>query len=189
MLGDIYKVHKNELSNLDVAHPKVMICMAGAPGSGKSHLAGYLSERYQGIVLSNDRVRRIIEGLNPNLSVAQTQPIVQDYLAYFLDKIQDSPNGLLILDSAIDRKYQKVFEEADRRGYKKLVIDFDVPKADLGAAIRAKKPNSEDFMIHLDRWIDEHEHFKKNVTANIVLSQGSSYDEVDTKLQELIKER
>lgn len=189
MLDDIYKIHKNELSNLDVAHPKVMICLAGAPGSGKSHLAGYLGEKLNGVVLSNDRVRRIVEDLDPSLSVAQMQPAVQGYLDYFLDKIQDSPNGLLILDSAIDRKYQKVFEEADRRGYKKLVIDFDVPKVDLEKAIRAEKPNPEDFLVHLDQWLAEHEEFKKNVTADIVLNQDSSYDEVDKRVKELIKER
>ncbi len=187
MQEEIYKIHKNELANLDVEHPKVMICLAGAPGSGKSHLAEHLEEKFAGVRLSNDRARRIIESLDPGMTVEQMQPIVQEYLAYFLDKIQAAPNGLLILDSAIDRKYKRVFEEADSHGYKRLVVDLDVPKEQLEATIKAEKANPKDFIAHLDQWLAEHEEFRRQVKPDVVQTHGSSYDEVDKRVDQLLK--
>lgn len=104
----IHEKYTKKLKNLSVPHKKLMICFSGFSGSGKTHIAKILEQRYKGIRIRSDNIRTIISNLNPNITDTDKDKIVYEYLERLFEN-REFKNKLLILDRGIDRKYKRTF--------------------------------------------------------------------------------
>ena len=112
----IYQRHVTRLKNTAKHNPKLIIAFAGTPGTGKSYLSSALADRFQGILVENDDIREIITELIPSLQPDERQRLLQEYLkTYLFARLAKLKNGLIILDSSIDRKYDLIKAAADSR--------------------------------------------------------------------------
>lgn len=182
----IYAIHKNDIHHLDLSQPKVLVCLAGVPTSGKSKLAQYLQTKYAATVLSNDKIRRYIDKLAPGTNWDDKQTLVHDYLGYFMQKMQDVSNGLVVLDFGIERKYDEVVGLAKQYNYKLLLINFDITDDTLRERVNNLGERSEAYKPELARWITEHKAFISSHQSDIELKENSNYDQVDEQLNMLL---
>ena len=186
MLEKIYAIHKKDIHHFELSQPKVLVCLAGAPTSGKSKLAKYLQTKYAATVLSNDHIRRYIDKLAPGTNWDDKQALVHDYLGYFMQKMQDVDNGLVVLDFGIERKYDEVVGLAKQYNYQMLLINFDITDDTLKERVNNLGERSEAYKPELDRWITEHKDFISTHQSDIELKENSNYDQVDEQLNMLL---
>lgn len=175
MNQDIFKKHLPKLRNLTVANPRLIIAFSGVPGSGKSDLARAIEARYQGVRVANDDIRGILDKLGIHRDASHKQALLEEYLLALLEELVAYPNGLLILDSSIDRKYAKVKAVASEHDYKIFVIQLEAPRSELRHRIRVRdksKHNYLDYFREFDRWESDHDSFVANIQANYVWDQG-----------------
>ena len=183
----IFEVHKKQLKNISVPHKKLAICFAGIPGSGKTHLVKLIEEKYFGVRINSDELRKIILNISSDKDDAERQEILQQYLKWFLTNC-NSKNGLLILDSGIERKYKWVFPLLKQKKYRIFVISFDISR-DYAEKNVIKKLGKLDknFIENIDRWIKEYKEFSKYHKSDVVLKEGDKFDALFSKFDTLIK--
>lgn len=186
MLEKIYDTHQKDLINLGLSQPKILVCFAGVPTSGKSKLAQYLQAKYAATVLSNDQIRRYIDKLAPGTNWDDKQKLVHDYLSYFMQIIQNASNGLVVLDFGIERKYDEVVGLAQQYDYQMLLINFDITEDTLRERVNNLGERSEAYKPELDRWITEHNDFTSTHQSDIELKENSNYNQVDERINMLL---
>ncbi|MBI3984292.1 AAA family ATPase [Candidatus Microgenomates bacterium] len=174
------------LKNLGVSHPKLMFCMGGIPGSGKTTLAEQVEQRFKGIRLSNHELRLILDDLLPGSQTAEHNIIIGAYEPYMLEQVSSLPNGFLIVDSGIERKYRQFFAWAKAHYYQLVTVDFEVPKQEAEERIKQTRSKPEPFLAEMDRWWAEHEAFQRSVKADFVLKPNDSFEPVLGKIKELL---
>ncbi len=182
----IWKNNLKYFRHTEIPHPKILVAFAGIPGSGKTTLATLLEDRFKGTRFKSDDVRDILGSLMPGSSIIERNDIIKSYESYALDKLSQFPNGLLILDSGIDRKYQKISEWATQNNYQRLTIGFEVPRDIAEARLKASKTNYQDYFKEMDRWIKEHGEFSLHVVPDIILNPTDSPTLVFPKLQAML---
>lgn len=184
----IWSENIKQLNNLDVQNPKVIVCFAGVSGSGKTTLAESLENDFKGVRLNSDNLRDILGHLIPDSTIIEKNSIVEAYKSYELDRIATYPNGLIILDSSIDRKYPKILDWAKGNSYKTLIISFDLPIETVKSRIVASKKNPDNYLREMDRWIKDHEEFKRHIEPDITIDAQGNTDMIFSKLKELLDE-
>ncbi len=172
-LSEIYTHHHNSLQNLDKKNPKLVVCFAGPPGSGKTTLAKELEERLQAIRISNEEIRKIIDSQYPDLSIDEREKVVEDYLGYLIEQLDGEPNGLVVIDSGIERKYRRVCDRLHQHGFTTYTINISLSRDTLEERIRKSKDSPEDYLLHLDTWIIQHEQFEQDVVSDLTLDEES----------------
>ncbi|MEX0668416.1 MAG: AAA family ATPase [Candidatus Saccharimonadales bacterium] len=177
---EILAQHIQQLDNLEVENPKLMVCFAGPPGSGKTTLARAIEDKYKGVRISTDDIRKLIADFKSGLSIDQSNDIARTYHDFLLNRLGDIPNGLLVIDSGIERKYEQVSTAARENGYELVVIDIFLPKDVLETRIKQSKSNPQDYLPFLDNWIKDHEAFREAEEADFVVDE-------DTKIEEVVK--
>ena len=83
-------------------------------------------------------------------------------------------NGLIILDSGIDRKYDQISTIAKMEGFKMIIIRIKVNRK--VAEKRATKRNGGKdvhFMKNISRWIFENEKFNNKAKAHAVINNNT----------------
>jgi len=169
----IFQEHQYKLKNLKHYNKKIIICISGVAGAGKSTLAAEIERKFAGVRVSNDDIRHIIDQLSLAKSSDLKQQLLQDYLAqYLMPRLSKEANGLIILDSSIDRKYDEVREVSERLGYNLFVIALKVPKDEIMSRIKNRdksKHNYQDYFDNLDRWFDDNRVFLDRVTPDFAI--------------------
>lgn len=166
---------------MNETNPRVMILFSGTTGSGKSFLAKNIEEKFRGVRINNDDVRDIIkEEIVPNydLSSVDFQKLLEEYLMYLFENVPKI-NGLLILDSSIDRKYKLVRELANKYNYEIFLIRIDLPKETLKRQIRQRSGrDSGPYLRDLERHLDDHQKIASEIKVDYLISEGN-FDRFD----------
>lgn len=174
---ELYGLHFNKLKNIGLDNPKVLICFSGIPGSGKTYLAKKIEEMYGGLRINNDEIRAIIKKIVPQDDnfKEKSQNILENYVFSIISS--ELKNGLIILDSGIDRRYLKVKEVSDKLGYKIFIIKIEIEEVELKNRIGKRSvEDQEHFKTEYGRWKEEFMTFNKSVKANIIIKSGNLSD-------------
>ena len=162
----IYEEHKKYLHNLNVKNGKMLICFAGIPGSGKTTIAKVLEERYKGVRINSHKVGQIIRKVK---KVEGDRELQNEYQCWILEK-KPFENGLIILDSGIERKYEKTFEIAKSKKFKIFIIQLNISKEEAMRRIAEREGvGAENYFTEFDRWEREFENFRAKFKADVVL--------------------
>lgn len=181
ILEKIFQKHLSRLKHLNVPHKKLVICFSGIPSSGKTTLAEKIEERYRGIRITNDEIREIIREVMEKHKIERNeernQEILHDYLAYLL-KVYDEKNKLIILDSGIERSYQKIFSLLQEKAYSCFVILLDIPLEIVKERLMKREERKpEKNFERLKRWIVDFDSAKKEMKADFVMKENSEEEE------------
>jgi predicted kinase len=163
---EIYKRHIQKLENLLVPHEKLMICFSGIAGSGKTYIAKILEEKYKGVRIKNDDIRKIVATLD------KTQDIDEATYGYFdwFFKNYSFKNGLVILDRGVDRGYKEVLPFFKDRGYKVFIIRLKVSEEVYERRIKDKLGKlDENYINRIDDWKRQYKEFGKAIKPDIVI--------------------
>lgn len=165
-----------QLENTAYENRQLIIAFSGVPGSGKSTISRQIKERYNGVLMGNDRVRVIIEhsktlSTNPE----EDERLLQDYNEHFLRKYSFI-NKLLILDKSLDRQYTRFFPIFEELRLKYFVIRLEIEKGEAIERIMKRKTEDPVFVrTTMERWQREFANFGKNSHYDISLA-GSAPD-------------
>lgn len=154
----------SKLENLGNKNEKLLICFAGYPGSGKTDLAKKVEERFKGIRISRDKFKKIIYSDFKPETIDEAEGLAMEYEDYIFGNLPKEKNGLLILDSGIDRKYEKYKEWSEKNDYRMFVCGLET---DRDIAVKRIKENIgaesiDYYMQNMDRWVKEHQDFKNS---------------------------
>ena len=197
IFNKIYKLHKKKLKYLSVPHKKLLICFSGIPGSGKTHIAKILEEKYKGVRINNDNIRKIISELISEKTAKDTKEaekkrenILDKYLIWLLENNLFN-NGLIILDSSIDRKYKEIFLIAKENRFDLFVVRIIVSREIAEKrAIERHGGTDVHFVSNINRWIKENEEFNYKVKTGITIWNNTvlNLNSLFEKLEKLLRE-
>lgn len=192
LIQKIYKINLNELKNKKISRKKIIICISGIPGSGKSTIARILEKRYKGVRIDNNWARKHFIKTRDGDSDTYANDVdnfVKDYLDYFL-KNYNFPNKLFILDSSIDRKYEWIKKFAEENKFKMFLIKLITSKKTAQRRAFERKGEVDNWFVkNIGRWIREYNQFnKKHKAAVVINTEGkSNLKKVFKKIDELLK--
>lgn len=159
-------------------------------GSGKTFISKILEERYRGLRISNDDIRKIIDKVIRKSSLKEDKrAILEEYLFYMLERYNHS-NGLIILDSSVDRLYKKISLAGFAAGFDLFIINIKVPRNFVEKRILSRnKMGAEDYFKEMDRWFREHEDFEKKAIIDITIrnKNGLNLNRLFLKLDKLLR--
>jgi len=184
LFNKIYKIHFKKLKNLDIPHKKLVICFSGIPGSGKTQLSKILEEKYNGVRVSSDDVRRIVN----KLQLGDLDKITYPYLDWFFENYK-FPNKLIILDKGIDRRWRETFSLFKKQDYKIFVIRLSVPEKIYEKRIIDKNGKLDDnYIERIDGWKKQFKQFGKDVKSDITIKYYGkiNLEHLYSKLEKLI---
>jgi dephospho-CoA kinase len=171
------------LKNLDVPNKKLVIGFAGVPFSGKTTIAKILEKKYKAVRISSDEIMRVITENKLVKNVEENERLKREYIYFLIEKIPFK-NKLIILDKSLDRDYAKFFNLVGKQKFV-IQIEISVEKA------KERARNREDmksWLSRFDGWFREHEEFKKNFNADIVLDgENPSLENLFKLIDEKIK--
>ena len=166
LLDKIYNKHVKRLKNRSIKNKKLLICFGAVPASGKSYISKILETKYKGIRISTEEIGKIINSLKQR----NKKEILDEYLYYYLRE-HCYPNGLIILDASIDRRYEDVFLAATDAGFDLFIININVSRKTIIERIRRRnKRGAKSYFKEMNRWYREHKLFKDKVIVDIAIS-------------------
>lgn len=169
IIKQVHPLYIKKLKNLHTYNKKLLILFSGVPGSGKTFVAKKIEEEFKAIRINADTIRGIFrKSILPKYPQIKGNfnEIVIDYTFYLMDHIPQN-NGLIIIDSSIDRKYKRVFKWAKNNGYKYFIIRLIIPRDTIIERIRLRdKEKAKYYFSHMNKWIEDNYNFNKNVRAN-----------------------
>jgi len=157
---------------------RTVIAFAGVPCSGKSTVSRKIEKRYGGVRINLDDVMRIITEKNLVETIEQNEEMKNLFIYTFL-KNSFLKNKLIILDKSMDREYERFFKVCKENEWDYLIVQLKLKKQE--AIRRIEKRNSDNlsnWIPRIDKWFNEHEEFKKNVKADILMDGTKSNFEV-----------
>ncbi len=177
ILGEISK----ELKHVLEENKPIIICFAGIPCSGKTRLAKKIEEKYKGVRISNDNIRKVLGDFIQEKE--KHEKVLREFL---INLLKDYPfkNRFIILDSGIERKFDEVKKVADAAGLKMFVIQVIAPKEEILKRIKKKDP--ERFEKHpedIKRWFKEYKEFNKNHKSDFVFRTDDDLKELYSEIE------
>lgn len=167
LIKEIYSIHLKQLNYLDVPHKKLAICFSGIAGSGKTHIAKILEEKYKGVRIRNDDIRNIIHRINKDTE--DIDALTYEYLSWFY-KNNKFKNGLIILDSGIERKHEELFSFFKKEGYKVFIIRLKVSEKVYEQRIKNKLGQlDQNYIDRIDDWKKQYKEFGKKFKPDILI--------------------
>src|ERR1700683_2437497 len=129
IFADLDKYYLEKLENIEIDHPRLMVLFSGPPGSGKSTVADTIVATFKGVHLENDAVRTLLAKRYPNLSFDQRGELTYEYNVQLYNRLVGSTrNGLWIIDSSVDRRYEGYYDFAQKHQFAMFLIAMNIPE-------------------------------------------------------------
>ena len=168
-----------KLRNKSKINKKIIIAFSGVPGSGKTTIAKKLEQKYKGVRINNDKLGQIINNLVKKYQkdlIGDTRIYLEEYLQNLLMEY-NYKNGLIILDSGIDRRYKQIKKIAALKGYELFIIRIKTTRENLEKRIlKRNKENSKGYLDNLDKWFKDYKNCAKDLKANVILDNSKNLD-------------
>jgi len=184
----IYGQLKDELEkykNFD--QPKLVICFSGIPGSGKTTLAAELEKKLKAIRVSNDDIRSVIES-DAVTNRDQREDLKEKFLDWFFVEVKKWPNGTILLDSGIDRRYLELKQRFN--DYKFFVISIEISKELAIERLKARQGHRsklQPMLDSMDRWITDKKEFDNKYSSEVDYRiDASMTHDVDMLIDEIV---
>jgi len=161
----------DRIENKDVKNGhRLMVCFSGIPGSGKTTLAKKIEDRYQGVRVTKDDARMLVYQNEEIKDVQDVEDIMDEYMKTLMDRLPKLPNGLLVVDSSVDRKFDLYKDWAEKNGYKIFLIRLETPSEVITERWSRDKDEStyKWFMNQLERWTNDFERFGNQAEPDFV---------------------
>lgn len=172
-----------QLRFINEPHKKCLILFSGVPASGKSIMAEKIELSLFGVRISNDEQRALLNNRWPDLDKEEEHTIRQSVTRRIFERLQTAGNGLVIVDSSVDRHFD--FYEAIARdfGYNIMLFRLDIPfdllrRRIIGRPQSNAKPQ-DTYLEHLDQWWDDWKKFGENRQFDMIVTP-------ETKLSEIV---
>ncbi len=181
----IFTKYKGYLENWDYENPKrLVICFAGVPASGKTVIAKELERVYKGIRINSTDVYNLFEEYRGQRFYEGFIQEKRSFIYWLMDRVyEQSPNKLIILDKNIDRSYEEVSKWCNEHSAKMFTICLEASRDTLVERLKKREGDKAEGYIHdLDKWIGEHENFKKKSSGDI------SFNTDEISIKNLINE-
>ncbi len=169
----IFSLNKKVLKDLNILNSaRLVIGIAGVPGSGKTLLARQIASRYHAVRISNDEIRRIINrfdivrfGYRPD----EGQKVLIEYLPFLISSLsKESLNKFLVLDSGIERKYTLVKRWCKDNRFRLFVIQISLSRKQLMKNLYGRKKPAERYLPDLPRYFREYAAFARRKVGDVV---------------------
>jgi predicted kinase len=184
----IYQKHAKVLHNTGAKNRQLLICFSGVPGSGKTFNAKLLESQFRGIRISSSEINDVLGELKYPPDNKLRRETIHEYTKQLLGKLSGLKNGLLILDSSIDRKYKLVFDWAKANLWPVFVISMEFSKEDILARIKARAPQSyAEYSRHLGYWLEDQLDFLSRHEADFVIN--ADLEELPEDLVKIISKK
>ncbi|MBI2798083.1 hypothetical protein HYX70_02145 [Candidatus Saccharibacteria bacterium] len=156
---------------------KYCITFAGAPGSGKTPIAHYLSGNLSLPIISNDAIRsEVIEDLG-HFDQAEYVRRRDIRAKAVIDKGQP-----FVYDSSVDRSWDEKAVMLTSKEFKTFVVSLDLSRDKLYDLYTQK---SYDQTAHIDSWLADHEEFLKKYSGvvNLHIDDSNFKDRLELSLK------
>ena len=172
---EILAEHKKILRNTDVENPtRLAICFAGIPCSGKTTIAKKLEQRYNAVRINSEDLGKVVKRTVGELPDGNS--VQNDYQLHLLEN-WPFVNPVVIIDSGIERKYEKILEASRGHGLDLFVIRLDAYEDILRERIQKREgENAPAHFRSFDRWKREFDSFKNSVEVDFVLDTNGELD-------------
>jgi tRNA uridine 5-carbamoylmethylation protein Kti12 len=181
----ILEEYRKKLENLTIDNKKLIICLAGIPGSGKTYLARKLENRYKGVRINSDDIRKIIDN-KITKKESEREVVLKEWLLKLL-KNYPFKNKLVILDRGIERTYQDVVKISREKNWQMFIIKMIVPKNIIIKRIKIKdRERLEKRPEDIKRWFREFKEFNEKIKTDFVFRKNSDLKELFLKLDDIL---
>ncbi len=203
-----------KLNFLEKRNPRFVITFSGIPASGKTTLSKILEKKYKGVRVNNDDLRKIIFNFAKNYNLTnqdnkikqeifktsknrdllktyffsehmiKTEVLLYRYQKWFLENYSFK-NGLLILDSSVDRKYNLLLPLLIKKNFKIFIIKMPFNKElSLKREIKRNKDASF-FLRNIDRWKRDYDDCNKYIKVDFIFKDNLKelFKEIDKRLK------
>ena len=118
-----------KLPNLHTPHPRLLVLFSGPPSSGKSTAAAQIADALEGLRIENDAVRIHLRQHIPDITFDERAAATRRYTLHMRDYLAaQSPNGLWIIDSSADRRYDEYASFAEDKHFALFLIAMLIPE-------------------------------------------------------------
>lgn len=169
------------LKNLDVPNPKLLVLFSGGNAVGKSTLAQKIQERFHGVVIENDGIKRTVLQFMPAMQRDQLNPITWQYVMALFAKLSEiTPNGLIVRDAVIDWYYDRILPLFEQQGYELFIIAYDLSEEKLIELIDKRGDTPTVTAERLHAILDDHalhqKRFRADYTPDLTLTDETVFD-------------
>ena len=150
-----------------------------------------IERRYCGIRINSDDLRAIISRIlneKRNEKEQEREALLKEYLTYFIDNYHFS-NGLVILDSGIERKYQLIYDHAKKNKFSFFSIGLEITKqAASERSMKRTKQAQKHFNREVVRWIRENKEFRDKYKLDYSINSArATYTDLFTILDRAVQ--
>ncbi len=190
VFNEVYQKYKVNLENIDVPNKKLLICYAAVPASGKTAISVILEKRLKGIRINAGDVQMLLEKYRGEQFYEGFIQEKRAFVYWLMQKVVDEfSNKFIILDKSIDRSYDEVLQWSKKNDVPMIVVSLEVSKKELEKRLIEREGSyAKNYLNDLDRWIREHEEFKKTDKHNLIFNtEDNSAEEIVVSIEEYIK--
>lgn len=190
IFNKIYTDYKEKLSNLNVSNSKFLIAFAATPGSGITTLSKSLEASLEAVRISSDEVQSILQEYRGEEFYDGFILEKREFIYYLVKKIiNEYENKLIILDKSIDRSYEDIKNLTDELDIPFVTISLETGREELVKRLKNTYGDyAKNYINDLDRWIREHEEFKKRYNYDMLFdTEKESVQQITEKITEKIK--
>jgi predicted kinase len=171
------------LSNLTVAHPKLLIVFSGGNGVGKSSLSAKIQAELQALVLENDAIRTALLEYKPELDKDRQLlgKLVWEYTQELYPRLESvTTNGLVVRDAVIDWYFDKILPVFKQNKYEIFIVRFELSREKQLELLRKRGGKAWIPLDVLEGMLDSHDAYSKRFlsmhTPDVVITDKTVFD-------------
>jgi predicted kinase len=169
------------LKNLNHANPKLLVVFSGGNAMGKTTIARKIEERFHGLVLENDEVKRHLLNYTPGIGKDELNRTTWQYTINLYQRLDSvTPNGLVVRDGIIDWYYHRILPVFEEAGYPLFIIAFDVTREKATELIKRRGDTPTVKEERFYKLLDDHEihtkRFRMLYKPDVVLSDSTIFN-------------
>jgi hypothetical protein len=169
------------LKNLHHDNPKLLVVFSGGNAMGKTTIARKIEDRFRGLVLENDEVKRCLLNLIPAAGRDELSRTTWQYTSGLYGRLSGvTPNGLIVRDGIIDWYYDRILPIFEAANYPLFIISFNVTREKAIDLIKQRGDTPTVTEARLYQLLDDHEihtgRFRAAYKPDVILSDDNLFD-------------